>query len=143
MSGNGKESVALNSTNGIQPKHEEEFDDETNGCGYGFSRPKSLQKYRTARWVLFWLCWAGAVQGFIVNGCVNVVITSIEKRYKMKSTESGLIAGGYDIGTFLFLAPVSYFGGTRSKPLFISIGILIMGIICEILSQKLILQYEK
>ncbi|CAG2114952.1 unnamed protein product, partial [Medioppia subpectinata] len=44
----------------------------------------------------------------------------------MKSTESGLIAGGYDVGAFLLLAPISYFGGTRSKPLFISAGILVM-----------------
>ncbi|CAG2170465.1 unnamed protein product [Oppiella nova] len=46
----------------------------------------------------------------------------------MKSTESGLIAGGYDVGAFLFLAPISYFGGTRSKPLFISSGIIVMGV---------------
>ncbi len=46
----------------------------------------------------------------------------------MKSTESGLIAGGYDVGAFLFLAPISYFGGTRSKPLFIGVGTLVMGI---------------
>jgi organic anion transporter 4A len=59
---------------------------------------------------------------------VNVVITTIEKRYKMKSTESGLIAGGYDVGAFLFLGPISYFGGTRSKPLFIGVGTLVMGI---------------
>ncbi len=59
---------------------------------------------------------------------MNVVITTIEKRYKMRSTESGLIAGGYDVGAFLFLAPISYFGGTRSKPLFIGVGTLVMGI---------------
>ncbi|KAI1286015.1 Solute carrier organic anion transporter family member 4A1 [Halotydeus destructor] len=79
-----------------------------------------------APWVLFWLCWAGFLQGFIVNGMVNVVITTIEKRYQMRSTESGLIAGGYDVASFLFLIPVSYFGGTRSKPKFVGIGVLIL-----------------
>lgn len=73
------------------------------------------------------LCWAGFLQGFIVNGMVNVVITTIEKRYQMRSTESGLIAGGYDVASFIFLIPVSYFGGTRSKPMFTGVGVLVLG----------------
>ena len=32
-------------------------------CGWCFFRPEFLQRFRTAKWVLFWLCWAGAVQG--------------------------------------------------------------------------------
>jgi hypothetical protein len=32
-------------------------------CGWCFFRPLFLQRFRTAKWVLFWLCWAGAVQG--------------------------------------------------------------------------------
>jgi hypothetical protein len=32
-------------------------------CGWCFFRPQFLQRFRTAKWVLFWLCWAGAVQG--------------------------------------------------------------------------------
>lgn len=96
-------------------------------CGWFGTRPQFLQRFNTPKWVLFWLCWAGALQGFIVNGGVNLVITTIEKRYQMRSTESGLIAGGYDVASFLFLIPISYFGGTRSKPLFIGIGVIIMG----------------
>lgn len=54
----------------------------------------------------------------VVNGFVNVVITTIEKRFGLKSSESGLIAGGYDIASFLLLVPVSYLGGRAkaSKP---------------------------
>lgn len=50
----------------------------------------------------------------VVNGFVNVVITTIERRFGLKSSQTGLIAGGYDIASFLLLAPVSYLGG-RSK----------------------------
>lgn len=32
-------------------------------CGWLWFRPNYLQKYRTAKWALFWLCWAGAMQG--------------------------------------------------------------------------------
>lgn len=54
----------------------------------------------------------------VVNGFVNVVITTIERRFGLKSSETGLIAGGYDIASFLLLVPVSYLGGRAkaSKP---------------------------
>lgn len=32
-------------------------------CGWYWFRPICLQKFRTAKWALFWLCWAGAMQG--------------------------------------------------------------------------------
>lgn len=32
-------------------------------CGWYWFRPIYLQKFRTAKWALFWLCWAGAMQG--------------------------------------------------------------------------------
>ena len=50
----------------------------------------------------------------VVNGFVNVVITTIERRFGLRSSQTGLIAGGYDIASFLTLVPVSYLGG-RSK----------------------------
>lgn len=66
----------------------------------------------------------------IVNGLVNIVITTIERRYGLKSTETGLIAGGYDISSFLCLIPVSYLGGriAASKPRWLGIGILLMAL---------------
>lgn len=99
-------------------------------CGWCFFRPLFLQRFRTAKWVLFWLCWAGAVQGMVVNGFVNVVITTIERRFGLRSSQSGLIAGGYDIASFACLIPVTYLGGRpgASKPRWLGWGVLLMGI---------------
>ncbi|XP_024944939.1 solute carrier organic anion transporter family member 4A1 isoform X6 [Cephus cinctus] len=99
-------------------------------CGWLWFRPICLQKFRTAKWALFWLCWAGAVQGMVVNGFINVVITTIERRFGLRSSETGLIAGGYDIASFLLLVPVSYLGGrsNASKPRYIGVGILVLGL---------------
>lgn len=102
--------------------------DAGGSCGWGCLRPSCLQRFRTPPWVLFFLCWAGFLQGLIVNGFVNVVITTIERRFQLRSSESGLIASGYDIASFLLLAPISYFGGTRSKPLFVGVGCLVLGL---------------
>ncbi|XP_011505517.1 PREDICTED: solute carrier organic anion transporter family member 4A1 [Ceratosolen solmsi marchali] len=99
-------------------------------CGWFWFRPSYLQKYRTAKWALFWLCWAGAMQGMVVNGFINVVITTIEKRFGFRSSQTGLIAGGYDIASFFLLIPVSYLGGrsNSSKPRYIGIGVLVLGL---------------
>lgn len=66
----------------------------------------------------------------VVNGFVNVVITTIERRFGLRSSQTGLIAGGYDIASFLLLVPVSYLGGRSkaSKPRYVGIGVLVLGL---------------
>lgn len=103
-------------------------DSDEESCGWGPFKPGFCQRFRDPKWVLFWLCWAGAIQGMVVNGFVNVVISNIEKRYDLSSTESGTIASCYDIASVLCLIPVSYFGGLGCKPRYLGIGVLVMGI---------------
>lgn len=38
-------------------------DDGDLACGWGCIRPRWMQQFRTSKWILFWLCWAGGVQG--------------------------------------------------------------------------------
>ncbi|XP_039434591.1 solute carrier organic anion transporter family member 4A1 isoform X1 [Culex pipiens pallens] len=99
-------------------------------CGWFGVRPRWIQRFMTPKWALFWLCWAGAVQGLVVNGFINVVITTIERRFGLRSTQTGLVASGYDIASFLCLVPVSYFGGRlgASKPRWIGWGVAVMGL---------------
>ena len=68
--------------------------------------------------------------GMVVNGFVNVVITTIERRFGMRSSETGLIASGYDVASFLCLVPVTYLGGhpAASKPRWIGWGVVVLGI---------------
>ncbi|KAK6617800.1 hypothetical protein RUM43_014028 [Polyplax serrata] len=66
----------------------------------------------------------------VVNGFVNVVITTIERRFGLRSSETGLVAGGYDIASFICLVPVTYYGGRMdaSKPRWIGYGILVIAL---------------
>uniref|UniRef100_A0A182MAI0 Uncharacterized protein n=1 Tax=Anopheles culicifacies TaxID=139723 RepID=A0A182MAI0_9DIPT len=32
-------------------------------CGWFALRPRWMERFMTPKWALFWLCWAGAVQG--------------------------------------------------------------------------------
>lgn len=37
-------------------------DEESHRCGWGPFKSSCLQKFRDPKWILFWLCWAGAIQ---------------------------------------------------------------------------------
>ena len=99
-------------------------------CALPCFKLKFLNSFRSPRWFLVFLCMAATIQGLCINGLVNVVITSIERRFGLKSAESGIIASSYDIGSLIVMVPVSYFGGRlgASKPRFISLGLMCMGL---------------
>ncbi|XP_033009587.1 solute carrier organic anion transporter family member 4A1 [Lacerta agilis] len=97
-------------------------------CGWGAFTPSCLQFFNTPKGVLFFLCVASFLQGMTVNGFINTVITSIERRFDLRSYESGLIASSYDIAACVCLTFVSYFGGNGHKPRWLGWGVLIMGI---------------
>ncbi|KAM4609729.1 solute carrier organic anion transporter family member 4A1 [Polymixia lowei] len=97
-------------------------------CGWGALTPKAIQAFNTPRWVLFFLCVASFLQGMIINGFINTVVTSIERRFDLRSYEAGLIASSYDIAACVCLAFVSYFGGTGHKPRWLGWGVLIMAL---------------
>jgi hypothetical protein len=54
-------------------------------------------------------------QGMVVNGFVNAVISTLERRFDLTSTMTGVIAGSYDIGSMLTVIPITYFGGMVRK----------------------------
>ena len=91
---------------------------------------KPLNVFRGPKWFLVFLSVAAFMQGLCINGFVNVVITSIERRFGLQSTQSGMIASSYDIGSLVIMIPVSYLGGRAgaSKPRWIGLGLLCMGL---------------
>ena len=65
-----------------------------------------LNRFRSPKWFLVFLSVAATVQGVCINGLVNVVITSIERRFHLQSTQSGIIASSYDIGSLIVMIQV-------------------------------------
>uniref|UniRef100_K7F9V6 Solute carrier organic anion transporter family member n=1 Tax=Pelodiscus sinensis TaxID=13735 RepID=K7F9V6_PELSI len=97
-------------------------------CGWGAFTPSCLQFFNTPKGILCFLCVASFLQGMTVNGFINTVITSIERRFDLRSYQSGLIASSYDIAACVCLTFVSYFGGNGHKPQWLGWGVLIMGL---------------
>ncbi|XP_042568685.1 solute carrier organic anion transporter family member 4A1-like [Cyprinus carpio] len=59
--------------------------DSENRCGWGALTLQCIQTFNTPRWFLFFLCVASFLQGMIINGFINTVITSIERRFDLRS----------------------------------------------------------
>ena len=102
--------------------------DDNLPCGWGPLTSTCCNPLRNVKLMLFFLCIAGAIQGLLVNGFVSVVISTIEKRFELASTQTGIIASSYDIASVICLIPVSYFGGMGHKPRWLGAGMFIMGV---------------
>ncbi|XP_076995183.1 solute carrier organic anion transporter family member 4C1 isoform X2 [Tamandua tetradactyla] len=66
--------------------------------------------------------------GIAVNGLVNISISTIEKRYEMKSTLTGLISSSYDISFCLLSLFVSFFGERGHKPRWLAFSSFMIGL---------------
>jgi len=76
------------------------------------------------------LSFANVWQGFLVSGLYGVVVSTLEKRFDLQSTETGFIASCYDIASLLVVLTISYVGGKGRKPLWIAWGNILMGVAC-------------
>ncbi|CAH1238380.1 SLCO4C1 [Branchiostoma lanceolatum] len=107
-------------------------DENNNGVDYsrygwwGF-RPQCLQFLSGVNGMLVLLFWFSFAQGTLVNGLVNTGISSIEKRYDLSSSKTGIVSIGYDIGNGTLVLLVTYWIRTRrAKVKAISLGALVL-----------------
>ncbi|XP_078492244.1 solute carrier organic anion transporter family member 4A1 [Ciona intestinalis] len=100
------------------------------GCGSGKRRfyISFLQRFATPKGALFFLCCASIAQGFIISGLFGVIVSTLEKRFHLHSTETGLIASSYDISSCISVLIITYIGGRGHKPLWIGWGVFLIGI---------------
>lgn len=74
---------------------------------------------------MFLLSFLVTLQQALSSGYINSVITTIEKRFEIPSSLSGVIASSYEIGNVITVIFVSYLGSRRHIPVWIAIGKLI------------------
>lgn len=125
------------------------FDNEFEGeeqsptCGLVSWRPSFLQRFAKPRWFLVFQCWLVLAQGMIVSGFSGVVISSLERRFSLKTNEVGIIISCYDISAAIMAVLVSYYGH-HHKPKWLGIGAFILGIGCFLfaLPHVLVGRYE-
>lgn len=103
-------------------------DDYTEDCGIFKCYPKPMQPLARIKVFVFLLSLLVTLQQALSSGYINSVITTIEKRFEIPSSYSGLIASSYEIGNVITVIFVSYLGSRRHIPVWIGVGAVIMGI---------------
>lgn len=91
-------------------------------CGLLSCRPIALQKFARIKIFVLLLSILVTLQQALSSGYINSVITTIEKRFEIPSSFSGLIASSYEIGNVITVIFVSYLGSRRHIPVWIGIG---------------------
>lgn len=97
-------------------------------CGILACRPFLIQGCANIKVFVLLLSFLVTLQQALSSGYINSVITTIEKRFEIPSSLSGLIASSYEIGNVITVIFVSYLGSRRHIPVWIGIGAVIMGL---------------
>lgn len=105
-----------------QKEHQSEDDDLNRDCGILTCRPFIIQKFARIKIFVLLLSILVTLQQALSSGYINSVITTIEKRFEIPSSYSGLIASSYEIGNVITVIFVSYLGSRRHIPVWIGIG---------------------
>ncbi|CAA9994724.1 unnamed protein product [Nesidiocoris tenuis] len=65
----------------------------------------------------------------VVNGLLHIFVPHIERRFEMSSIELSVIINAYDIGSLLFLMPITYLGSRQGahRPRILGHGSIILG----------------
>ncbi|CRK86366.1 CLUMA_CG000192, isoform A [Clunio marinus] len=108
--------------------HNDVVDELSKDCGILSCRPMRIQKLARIKIFVLLLSMLVTLQQALSSGYINSVITTIEKRFDIPSSLSGLIASSYEIGNVITVIFVSYLGSRRHIPVWIGIGALVMGI---------------
>uniref|UniRef100_A0A8C8B5M2 Solute carrier organic anion transporter family member n=1 Tax=Otus sunia TaxID=257818 RepID=A0A8C8B5M2_9STRI len=97
-------------------------------CGWGRCAPKALQLCNNPEGYLAAYSLLAIFQGIVVNGLINISISTIEKRYLLNSSLTGLISASYDIAFCILSLFVSFFGERGHKPRWLAFSAFMLGL---------------
>uniref|UniRef100_A0A8D0C2Z1 Solute carrier organic anion transporter family member n=1 Tax=Salvator merianae TaxID=96440 RepID=A0A8D0C2Z1_SALMN len=98
------------------------FESSEEGCGIGGFAPSALQICNNAKGYLLFYSLLSVSQGIVVNGLVNVSISTIEKRFDLNSSLTGVISAGYDISFCMLCLFISFYGERGHKPRWLALA---------------------
>ncbi|CAD6187784.1 unnamed protein product [Caenorhabditis auriculariae] len=97
-------------------------------CGYGGCTPSWIQSMHNAKCLLVMLGICAFIQSFVVNAIFPVGLSTLERRFKMTSTHTGIISSWYDFAVLLVVFPVCHWGNSGHKGRWIGWGGVVMAL---------------
>uniref|UniRef100_A0A8C6VGM8 Solute carrier organic anion transporter family member 4C1 n=1 Tax=Naja naja TaxID=35670 RepID=A0A8C6VGM8_NAJNA len=94
------------------------------GPGRAVCRPPKLHFY----WQMYHRSVLCCFHGIIVNGLINVSISTIEKRYDLSSSLTGVISAGYDISFSVLCLFISFYGERGHKPRWLALSSFLIAV---------------
>lgn len=101
---------------------------EEGPCGWGSFTPRALQLCNNPEGYLSAYSLLAVCQGIVVNGLINVSISTIEKRFELNSSLTGVISASYDIAFCVLSLFVSFFGERGHKPRWLAFSSFMIGL---------------
>ncbi|NXP19485.1 SO4C1 protein, partial [Scytalopus superciliaris] len=122
----GRQRPSGSAGSALSARSEPEF--EEGPCGWGPCTPRALQLCNNPEGYLALSSLLAVAQGIVVNGLVNISISTIEKRYELNSSLAGLISASYDISFCMLSLFVSFFGERGHKPRWLAFSAFMLGL---------------
>ncbi|XP_045584595.1 solute carrier organic anion transporter family member 74D [Procambarus clarkii] len=98
-------------------------------CGVGTCAPSWLQRLATKEMYMLVYSLVGVTQGMFFTYSVSVVST-LEKRFKLTSKETGIILSGNDISQVMLAMFLGYYGTFGHRPRWLGVGALFTAASC-------------
>ncbi|XP_063604186.1 solute carrier organic anion transporter family member 74D-like [Penaeus indicus] len=98
-------------------------------CGLGSCKPTWLQLLARKECYLLVYCGIALMQGMFFTYTVSVIST-IEKRFKLTSKESGAFLSGNDISQVILAMFLGYYGNFGHRPRWMGVGVMFAAISC-------------
>ncbi|XP_058121605.1 solute carrier organic anion transporter family member 74D [Anopheles ziemanni] len=102
-------------------------------CGISCWHPAWLQRFATPKSFILVYGFLGTVQAMAYIYFV-ITLTTLEKRFKIPSSTTGIILSGNEISQILLSLILSYVGGHRNRPRWIAWGVVFCALSCFILA---------
>uniref|UniRef100_A0A182NNV3 Solute carrier organic anion transporter family member n=1 Tax=Anopheles dirus TaxID=7168 RepID=A0A182NNV3_9DIPT len=102
-------------------------------CGISCWHPAWLQRFATPKSFIMVYGFLGTVQAMAYIYFV-ITLTTLEKRFKIPSSTTGIILSGNEISQILLSLILSYVGGHRNRPRWIAWGVVFCALSCFILA---------
>nr|XP_027227481.1 solute carrier organic anion transporter family member 2A1-like [Penaeus vannamei] len=98
-------------------------------CGLGSCTPSWLQSLARKECYLLVYCGIALIQGMFFTYTVSVIST-IEKRFKLTSKESGAFLSGNDISQVILAMFLGYYGNCGHRPRWMGVGVMFAAVSC-------------